>query len=103
MVMETKTFRITLHAAARYAQRVLQLADVDERALRRDRALLGRCRRGVARVAAEAVAVAPPDGAGCVFLAARCRVLVVRGSRVLTVVLRRRSYAGPAHPALEVA
>ena len=79
----TSRIRVSAHAALRYAQRVLHL-DIDETRLRRERALLGRCERGVARILDRASRRS--NGDVDVWLAGT-RALVVKDGFVLTVLV----------------
>jgi hypothetical protein len=69
----------------RYAQRVLGLT-VDERHLREHPALRGRCERGIARLLERASRARKDDDEVEVWVA-RTRALVVRRSKVLTVLV----------------
>jgi hypothetical protein len=68
----------------RYAQRVLGMT-VDELELRADRALRGRCERGIGRLMERAV-VARRDGRVEIWVA-RTRAMVVQDARVITLLV----------------
>lgn len=77
----------TLHACARYAELVLGRR-VDERDLLRDAKLLGRCSRGLLRLADKAQA--EPERlaeAGRTLLLVGTRALVLQGRRIMTILV----------------
>ena len=76
--------RATAHACLRYAQRVLRL-ELGEEQLRRDRALRGRCERGIERLLQRAECARKGDDVEV--WVARTRALIVKDSRVLTVLI----------------
>jgi len=76
--------RATAHACVRYAQRVLGLS-LDEQDLRQRPALRGRCERGIARLMERASCARKSDDVEV--WVARTRALVVKDSRVLTVLV----------------
>ena len=76
--------RATAHACLRYAQRVLGLGLADEQ-FGGDRALRGRCERGIERLL-ERAEFARKEGEVEVWVA-RTRALLVQDTRVLTVLV----------------
>jgi len=80
--------RVTAHACLRYAQRVLGL-ELGEAELGRDRALRGRCERGIMRLMERAECARKGDDVEV--WVARTRALIVKDARVLTVLVARSS------------
>jgi hypothetical protein len=87
-----QTARPTTHACLRYAQRVLGMT-IDEDRLMQDAALRGRCARGIGRLLERASCARRSDDAE--IWVARTRALVVKNSRVLTILVapKRRGSA----------
>jgi hypothetical protein len=76
--------RPTAHACLRYAQRVLGMT-VDELQLHTDRALRGRCERGIGRLMERAVRARQDDRVEV--WVARTRAMIVRDAHVVTLLV----------------
>ena len=83
-IAPTSPPRPTAHACLRYAQRVLGMT-VDEHQLRADRALRGRCERGIGRLMESAVR-ARQDGRVEVWIV-RTRAMIVEDAHVITLLV----------------
>lgn len=79
---------VSLHAATRYAQRVLGIETTEE-TMRKNKPLLERCRNGIRRIYKQAdqlvLAINEPAAA---YLVCRNRCLVVKSGRIVTVIMK---------------
>jgi hypothetical protein len=86
----TPALRPTLHAAVRYAQRVLQLT-VTARDLVRDQALRKRCERGLMRIAQDVLLEGPQpvvsENGRVRAMVLRHRMLIVCDDTIVTVMV----------------